>query len=126
DFIKEDDTKTSYVRPHQANKIAEIQNAEQIIIKDIHFKGTTNYNNVNGNQKQNEAAYFGSVWGLIFKDPRHVKIERVKVSRFNYRGLTTVAGNKNKLIPLVHIIDCVGLENKGSGFWIEDTDLLIS
>jgi hypothetical protein len=122
DFVKEDASKTVYVDENNANFIAKITNANQIIIKDIHIKATTNRNNVNGNQGDTNAVYYGSVWGLILDTFNYLKCERVKVSRFNYRGISTFktgATSNATCNPLVEIIDCVGTENKGSGFWLK-------
>jgi hypothetical protein len=121
DYVKEDNTKTSYVGTSNANRIATIKNADKVIIKDIHIKATTNRNNVSGNQGGSNDVYYGAVWGLIFETFNHLRMEKVKVSRFNYRGITThkpIVTSNSDCNPLVEIIDCFGTENKGSGFWI--------
>lgn len=127
DFIKESDVFREYVNPTQANVIANLNNPEQIIFKDICIKATTNYNNIGGDQKNGDSVYWGSVWGFNINHPNKVKFERVKVSHFNYRGLNVNSPGHTSidgLIELVEIVDCVGFHNKGSGFWVNDTKLL--
>lgn len=127
DFIKEDGTKRQYVTEEHANYIARINNADKVTIKDIRFKATTQRATVTGDLRDNSAVYYGSVWGLVFDTFDHLKLERVKSTNFNYRGISTMttgATDNETCSRLVEMIDCEGFDNTSSGFWFRQLQTL--
>jgi hypothetical protein len=129
DFIHEDTSHTTYVDEDHANYIARITNINNCIISNLTLKATTNYGNLNDFQGDN-FDYHGAVWGLIIENFNLLRCENVKVTQFNFRGITannTKLGNGASTVAnqKVELINCQGIQNRGSGFWIKFTKKLI-
>lgn len=129
DYVKEDDTNTSYVDENKANYITRINSINSLKISNMTIKATTNYENINPNTTTS-SEYNGAVWGLVIENFNTLRCENLKVERFNFRGISTnitkYAGI-DSLNNRVELINCKGFKNRGSGFWIKFVkDLIIN
>lgn len=123
DYVKEDISHVSeginvYVAEDRANYIARINNANNITIKDITFKATT----------QRDLGVFlgyaGAVWGLILDKFINLKLDKVEVSNFAYRGISityTGSTNATETNGKVEALNCFMHDNSSTGLWVKYT-----
>lgn len=103
-----------------AHAIAHFSSGKSLEFIDLTIKATTKGGLVNGAPGSNWV-YDGAVWGFKVQNVKHVRLNRVRVERFNYRGFSVYGPDTEKVI----IDSCEGFYNAGSGFWIVDADLMI-
>ena len=119
DFVKEDATHAAgaYVTDEMSNCIASFSNGWSLEFRDLTIKATTKAGRINGAPGSNDV-YSGAVWGIKVVDVENVRLTRVRVERFNYRGFSISGANR------VSISDCEGYKNTSTGFWVQDTGAL--
>lgn len=115
DFVFEDASGDSYVSDAEAHAIAEFVGAERVEFSDLTIKATTKGGLVTGSPGSNDV-YRGKVWGLKFNNCKEVVFNRVRVERFNYRGVSVYGADTER----VKLTQCEGFFNVGSGFWISN------
>ena len=115
DFVLEDASGDSYVSEQEACSIAEFVGAERIEFSDMTIKATTKGGLVTGSPGSNDV-YRGKVWGLKFNNCKEVVFTRVRVERFNYRGVSVYGAATER----VKLTQCEGFFNAGSGFWVSN------
>lgn len=125
DFVKEDATKIGYVDNEgvrAANCIAKFDTGNHIEFRNLTIKATTRAGIVSGASGPANAAavYYGAVWGFKIKNVGEIVFDRVRVERFNYRGIS-VYGTATKKVS---ILNCEGRHNTSTGFWVSDAQLL--
>ena len=119
DFILEDSSGAAYVDEAAANAIAMFDGGEYLEFADMTIKATTKAGLVTGLPGSNDV-YRGAVWGLKIHNVAEVRLNRVRVERFNYRGVTVWGSSTQRVVML----DCEGINNTSSGFWVADAALL--
>lgn len=120
DFVKEDLTGDAYVSDEEACSIAKFTGANRIEFSDLTIKATTKGGLVTGTPGSNDV-YRGKVWGLQLNNCKKVVFTRVRVERFNYRGIS-IYGSSTEQVMLTQ---CEGFYNVGSGFWISDASRFV-
>lgn len=123
DFIYErTDTIGTNVQPANASMLARLTGFKRVEWRDLHCKCTTKSGAIDGStdpSPENPSVYYGAVWFSHMQDCEVVRIENVKSSRGNYRGLSIDAqalalGSRTK----VSIINCQGYDNTSTGYWL--------
>ncbi|HGN2756087.1 TPA: hypothetical protein ACKRW3_005658, partial [Pseudomonas aeruginosa] len=122
DFIHEYAPVTGggYVTNDIAHAIAKFSSGDSIEFSNLTIKGTTKKGLVTGTPGSNWT-YEGAVWGFILQNVNRIRLDRVRVEHFNYRGFSMYGPETKEVI----INECEGFYNVGSGFWVEDTDSLL-
>ncbi|MBH4483987.1 hypothetical protein I5N15_06575 [Pseudomonas aeruginosa] len=100
-----------------AHAIAHFSSGKSLEFIDLTIKATTKGGLVNGAPGSNWV-YDGAVWGFKVQNVKHVRLNRVRVERFNYRGFSVYGPETEKVI----IDNCEGFYNAGSGFWVADAN----
>lgn len=125
DFVKEDLSQltNAYVDESHTNYIAKITNANIIHFADITLKATTK------RDLGSFLIYSGAVWGFIFDTFQKLILDRVEISNFAYRGISTIRTgrvNSSTLNGRIEAHNCYLHDNSGSGLWMKDiTDVYI-
>ncbi|HFT7741877.1 TPA: phage tail fiber protein [Pseudomonas aeruginosa] len=122
DFIHEYAPVTGggYVTNDIAHAIAKFASGDSIEFSNLTIKGTTKKGLVTGAPGSNWT-YEGAVWGFILQNVNRIRLDRVRVEHFNYRGFSMYGSETKEVI----INECEGFYNVGSGFWVEDTDSML-
>ncbi|HCL4381821.1 TPA: hypothetical protein N2D20_005657, partial [Pseudomonas aeruginosa] len=78
-----------------AHAIAHFSSGKSLEFIDLTIKATTKGGLVNGEPGSNWV-YDGAVWGFKVQNVKHVRLNRVRVERFNYRGFSVYGPETEK------------------------------
>jgi hypothetical protein len=120
DFICESTHHSSYVESGSENCIATFEAGSDLEFSDLTVKATTKSGVVNDGPIPG-VVYFGAVWGFSICCVQRVRLTRVRVERFNYRGFNIYSPRRLGDTVSVTMEDCQGFHNTGSGFWVANT-----